>query len=256
MNDDELVIAQCSDSHLFANKNGLHCGVNVYQNLVSVLTHIAHNSAVDIVIFTGDLTQDHSEASYSNFVQAVQESQLTKPFYYSVGNHDDHRLLTKFLTGLPFQQDQTITTSSWQINIINSKSRTPAGWVTSKTLQQISSPAVNKKYQMVFMHHHPIAVGYFIDRHGLDNKKDFWHAIAQNKQIKAIACGHVHRGLLLHSKITSPQIKVLTCPATSIQFDPNFDGVKALTGQAGLASYRLIKLSAQGQIFTQLVTPE
>jgi Icc protein len=249
MNEYELVIAQCSDSHLFAAINGLHCGVNVYQNLVKILTDIANNTAIDVVVFTGDLTQDHSVASYQNFVRAVKESQLTKPLYYLAGNHDDTALLSQFLIKAPFKCQKEIKTTNWQITLINSKSNSPAGFVTEKTLQQLSQPTANK-HQLIFMHHHPLDVGYFIDQHGLENKQQFWHAISRNTQIKAVACGHVHQGLVLSKKLSSHVVKLFTCPATSIQFDPGFDGVKALAGKAGQAGYRLFYLTEQGTIYS------
>ncbi len=247
-----LVIAQFSDSHLFADIDGLHCGVNVYQNLVKVLTSIANNNAIDLVIFTGDLTQDHSEGSYQNFVRAIQESNLTKPLYYTAGNHDEVSLLARFLAKAPCKKQKEITCNSWHIKLINSKSLTPAGFISANTLQQLGTQYQHSPYQLIFMHHHPLDVGYFIDEHGLENKQAFWQAIANNTHIKAIACGHVHRGLSITKKLLSHQVEVFTCPASSIQFDPNVKGVKALTGIAGQAAYRCFYLSEQGEISSKI----
>ena len=72
VNNQTLVIAQFSDSHLFAALDGLHHDINVFTNLQQVLASIAANPQIDYAIFTGDLTQDHSEQSYVNFSQAVQ----------------------------------------------------------------------------------------------------------------------------------------------------------------------------------------
>ncbi len=247
-----LVIAQFSDSHLFADINGLHCEVNVYQNLVKVLTSIANNNAIDFVVFTGDLTQDHSENAYQNFGRAIQESKLTTPLYYTAGNHDDIALLEYFLAKSPCQMQKEVSLKSWHIKLINSKSSTPAGFISQNTLQQLGVQHEHYPYQIIFMHHHPLDVGYFIDEHGLENKQAFWQAIAHNTHIKAIACGHVHRGLSITKKLLSHQVEVFTCPASSIQFDPNAKGVKALTGIAGQAAYRCFYLSAQGEISSKI----
>jgi len=252
MNEHELVIAQYSDSHLFADVNGLHCGTNVYQNLIKVLTNIVHNDAIDVVIFTGDLTQDHSKESYQNFVKAVKSCKLTKPLYYIAGNHDEYELLAHFLVAPPFKQEKVINTKNWQINLINSKSLSPAGWIEELTLQQLAIPLVENQHQMLFMHHHPLNVGYFIDRHALQNQQHFWQALTSNSKVKAIACGHVHRGLHLTKHLKNHQLDVFTCPATSIQFDPNYDDVKALAGEAGRAGYRLFYLSEVGKVKTEI----
>ncbi len=56
-----FVIAQFSDCHLFADKQTKLLGANVWQNLMLVLADIAQRNDIDCVVFTGDLTQDHSE---------------------------------------------------------------------------------------------------------------------------------------------------------------------------------------------------
>ena len=71
-----LVVAQFSDCHLFADKNSKHFGANVWQNLQLVLADIAKRNDIDCAIFTGDLTQDHTEVSYQHFVQAVKQAEL------------------------------------------------------------------------------------------------------------------------------------------------------------------------------------
>ena len=66
----KFTLAQISDSHLFADHNGMHHQTNVYQNLLKVLLAIKVQPMIDAMVFTGDLTQDHSEASYQLFMQA------------------------------------------------------------------------------------------------------------------------------------------------------------------------------------------
>ena len=58
---------------MFSQTDGLHHGANVYHNLVSVLDDIKNQHLVDAIVFTGDITQDHSEKSYQLFVQAVEK---------------------------------------------------------------------------------------------------------------------------------------------------------------------------------------
>lgn len=237
-------IAQISDCHLYADKNARHYGANVYQNLRLLLKKIAADPSINIVIFTGDLSQDHSELSYRNFVEVVDQCQLSIPFYFITGNHDQPELLTKYLINRPFSEGKLIKQGNWQIVLINSKSDTPAGLVSEQSLAYINNVVDKDKYQFIFMHHHPIDIGYFIDQHGLKNKEQFWQMVSQNLSIKAIACGHVHNERKLIKNLSGRLIAVLTCPATSIQFDPNSTEVKALLPlQAG---YRDICLHDNG----------
>ncbi|MBA6337265.1 metallophosphoesterase [Colwellia sp. BRX8-7] len=237
-------IAQISDCHLFSQTDGLHHGANVYHNLVSVLDDIKNQHLVDAIVFTGDITQDHSEKSYQLFVQAVVESDIAIPFYYLAGNHDELELLDKYLSVPPFNREKVFNDKYWQIVLLNSKSETPKGLVTPSDLSAFESIVDDKKHQLVMMHHHPLDVGYFIDQHGLENQAEFWQTINKFSSIKAITCGHVHQALTLYSD-QSPAIPLFTCPATSIQFDTN-KSAGASNGQG--PGYRVFSLFTDGKI--------
>jgi len=244
----ELVIAQFSDSHLFSDINSLHYGANVYHNLRKVLSALAQDKSIDVIIFTGDLTQDHSEQSYVNFVEAVNLAGIKKPIYFLAGNHDEYELLNNYLVNTPFNQQKLIETEHWQICLLNSKSATPAGFISEQSLQRLRSSINAQKKQILFTHHHPIDVNYFIDKHGLENKPELWQTLSEQPSIAAIACGHVHRALDLTQTLEATTVRVLTCPATSIQFDPRAKGIKALPRSAKQGiGYRHISLFVDGE---------
>lgn len=252
-----LVIAQFSDSHLFADINGQHHSANVYQHLQDVLANIAQRNNIDVIVFTGDLSQDHSEKSYQNFAQAIQQAILSVPVFFLAGNHDEPSLLTKYLTKPVFCQDTSVNTHTWQIHLLNSKSDTPAGYISNEELYKLKDNIEKDKFQLLMMHHHPVDVGYFIDRHGLTNQDEFWSFINELQQtnisINAIACGHVHRASHIAQYTAHPQqsVDVYTCSATSIAFDP----AKSTVSSLGVApSYRLLHLYADGSIESEIVT--
>lgn len=260
-NKDTLVIAQFSDSHLFAAIDGLHHNVNVQNNLQQVLASIAADRNIDYAIFTGDLTQDHSEQSYINFVEAVRSENISIPVLFLAGNHDEPKLLNKHLAGKPFVSDKKIEGDYWQVQLVDSKSETPAGVVSNQTLQELPQLLNGNKFQLLMMHHHPVDVGYFIDRHGLQNKDNFWQVITAynnyekgNKGIRGIACGHVHRASVVtrrdNEQREQTNVNLYTCPATSIQFDPSVDTVSAL---AQGPAYRLFYLQQDGTLNSQIV---
>lgn len=249
-----FTIVQITDSHLFADVNGCHHGANVYQNLIDVLTDITkqqETQRIDALIFTGDLTQDHTEQSYQNFALAFAQVPLNIPCYYLPGNHDEVDLLDKYLIPAGFSADKTITSSSWQLLLLNSKSATPAGFFNQSAFEQLSSSGENRLVnQFIFMHHHPIDVGFSIDRHGLINPVDFWLSMNQSPSIKGIACGHVHQAIDIFPSESGYSKPLYTCPATSMQFDPNTDGVRALSITP---AYRLLKFFDSGQITTDII---
>jgi len=258
-----ILMAQITDSHLFSSPQGLHCGHNVLENLRTVLISINNNPQIDFIVFTGDLTQDHTEQSYQNFVDCVHECGITLPFYYLAGNHDEPELLNQHFSASPFKSDKEITLQQWQIQLVDSKSDTPAGYVSKQALIKLKSAIKQSKHQLLMMHHHPIDVGYFIDKHGLQNKAEFWQTINAFNNIKAIACGHVHGAMELTLPLSNVSnnlstdktkakypVTLYTCPATSIQFDPTVNGVGALDTGPG---YRTFTLYEDGSLDSDVV---
>ncbi len=240
-----FTIAQISDSHLFSDPAKFHHGANVYQNLLLVLIELSSFEQLDAIIFTGDLTQDHTSASYQLFAQCFEQAKINVPVYFLAGNHDEPELMHLYLGNKPFDKDKLINFDNWQVLLINSKSETPAGYVDDDELTRLVK---NKaKFQLVMMHHHPVDVNYFIDRHGLNNQQAFWQAANTNPMIKAIACGHVHRSMKVNAEHFSSQVPVFTCPATSIEFDTTADTV-ASTGKG--PGFRLFILHKNGELET------
>lgn len=245
-----FTVAQFSDCHLFGDKNAKHFGANVWQNLTRVLTDIARRSTIDCAVFTGDLTQDHSELSYQYFTEAIAEAKFTIPVYFLAGNHDDKDMIAKYLTAPNFQTDNIINHDFWQLQLLDSKSETPSGVFSEKALNELPQRINKNKFQLLMMHHHPVDIGYYIDKHGLINQQSFWQAVNRvndvNMNIKAIACGHVHRA----SKLSKHQVDIFTCPATSVQFGDTKEEMASIA-----PSYRLLYLNSNGSIASEIITP-
>ncbi|WP_206483745.1 metallophosphoesterase [Thalassotalea sp. G2M2-11] len=246
----QVIFAQISDSHLYAKKSALHHGANVYQNLCDVLIDIAQQADIQFIVFTGDLTQDHSPDAYQNFVDAVAQAQIKIPVYYLAGNHDEQALLDQYLSGEPFCQQKQVLLAHWQLHLLNSKSDTPAGFITLDEMNKVQVRQEQGKWQMMMMHHHACDVDYFIDRHGLLNKMAFYSWLAEMPKLKGLACGHVHNAMELTLATSSQQLPLWTCPATSIQFNKHVDGVANANLGAG---YRRFTLCASGEVSSQAV---
>lgn len=243
-----LTIAQISDSHLFASPDGLHHQANVYQNLKHVL-YALKQQVIDLIIFTGDLTQDHSEASYQLFVTAFEECKITTPVYYVAGNHDEPELLKRYLSKAPFCQGSLIENDNWQVILMASKSATPAGEVSTEEFKIAGEVIKPSKKQLIFMHHHGVDAGFFIDQHGLTNKAALQLFLNEKKSISAVACGHIHQALMLDFCLQTRKVNLYTCPATSIQFDIHSPVVKA-SGQP--PGYRIFTLTEHQELTSEV----
>tara|TARA_R110000744_G_scaffold20143_8_gene52935 strand:+ start:3238 stop:4008 length:771 start_codon:yes stop_codon:yes gene_type:complete len=240
-----LTVAQLSDSHLFADRNGKHHQANVYQNLKKVLLSIKKQPLIDAIVFTGDLTQDHTAASYQLFVNAFEECEISTPVYYVAGNHDEPALLKKYLASAPFCQNSVFENDYWQVLLLESKSATPAGVIDEVECDRAGSMINSTKSQLLLTHHHAVDAGFFIDHHGLLNKAPLQQLLTEYPSIKALGCGHIHQALTLPVKLPHRDISLYTCPATSIQFDVNSETAKS-NGQP--PGYQLFTLTDTGEI--------
>ena len=234
----KLTIAHITDTHLFCDKKMRYFGANTTENLINVLTELSKKE-VDAVIFGGDLTQDHTGASYQVFAQLLNESTLNCPVFWVPGNHDCIEQLMNISHG-QIMPNKRIQFNDAQLLLINSKSHTPAGWVSIEHLEQIKQhvqKSVLPNY--VFCHHHPIPISGYVDKHILENGLQLLNVLIETEQVKALFHGHVHHDYEQYFR----QLPVLATPATSIQFTKQ---TRTWEQQNVGAGFRLIYLDHQG----------
>ena len=97
----QLTLVHITDSHVFAEPNGEYFCVNTANNLAKTLACIK-SIECDAIIFGGDLTQDHSEASYHLFAQLVQQASLSDKLFkvFSSTSEPAHKAQLLQLAGL------------------------------------------------------------------------------------------------------------------------------------------------------------
>ncbi|ATC93621.1 metallophosphoesterase family protein [Pseudoalteromonas tunicata] len=245
----QLRFAHISDCHLFAEVNECYFGVNCCDSLRLVLTDLAEQT-LDFVIFGGDLTQDHSLASYQLFAQLVNEAQLPCPVLWLPGNHDELDCYQQAFSMLP---SHVISRAKWvqspnlTVALVNSKGPTPAGWVEPAHLTElVCKIKTAAEKNVVFCHHHPKAIAGYLDKHILENGEWFLTQLAQTEQVTTVFHGHVHNDYLQQHG----ELSIYATPATSIQFVKN----SATWQQEDLgAGYRIIHSNQLGEISSEVV---
>ncbi len=221
-------LLQLSDCHLLATPDAEYQQIQPYQHLKTLLqTYPA--SAFDAVILTGDLTQDHSLASYQLLADLLfdwQQQQPT-PVFYLPGNHDCPAMMAAAFAKTPFYAAQWLSLSGWLLGLLNSKGPTPAGEF-DLTRRDALALQLNDADTPVwlFCHHQPAPIGSFIDSLGLQQPELFWQLLAQYPQVKGLAHGHCHfayqRAFPLPGAL-GRQLQIVGCPATSVQFKQTAD---------------------------------
>lgn len=82
-------VCQITDAHLGKTSEETLLGINTESSLQAVLAMVAQKSqALDVLLCTGDLSNDGSPEAYQRFHQRV--ASLKKPQVWLPGNHDSH----------------------------------------------------------------------------------------------------------------------------------------------------------------------
>jgi Icc protein len=212
-------ILQLSDTHLFSNSERDIFGVKSNITFNSVIAHATQDiKASDLILLTGDLSQDETAASYEKIADTL--SVFNKPIYWIPGNHDSlptmNAVFKKYST---FYQERKLDIGTWSFIFLNTKlENNDAGYLSDDEIKALEYEISHIPFEqniVIVMHHHPVQVNTpLIDKVMLKNHEVFWNII--NKQnVKLIICGHVHGDYKLFEK----DIFIESSPATCFQLE-------------------------------------
>lgn len=241
-------IVQISDIHLFGDKNNALLGVNTLESFEALFNLLkADNLNPNMILLSGDLSQDGSKESYIRIADIVNS--LNIPIYCVPGNHDDSDMMARvFPRGFVSMQKQ-IVIDGWQLILLDSHiPRKVEGYLNENEFDFLENclKMYPNHHAIVVFHHHPIPVGCeWLDKIGLTNAAKFWEFLIPFQQVNFILFGHVHQ---LHEG-EKQNIKYYSTPSTCIQF-------KTKSSNFALdelpPAYRLIDLFPNGQLKTHV----
>lgn len=239
-------VVQISDCHLFANTDGRLLGLNTEDSLRLVLEKVAREQPrIDVVLATGDLSQDGSTAAYQRFQQHI--ARFDAPSYWLQGNHDLTTPMVNTLGGRSHLSPCLIEVGDWRIIMLNSAvERQVPGYFEPSELVFLREAltASQGHHTLVCLHHHPIPMGcLWLDTQVVKNAADFWQVIDDFHHVRAIAWGHVHQ----ESDQMRKGVRLLSVPSTCIQFKPKSDDFAIDDVAPG---YRWFDLFPDGRIET------
>lgn len=240
-------ILQLSDIHLFGDITQTLLGINTYNNLQLILNEIAHDSfKPDIIVLTGDLSQDNSKESYEILVNEL--STLPCSIYWVPGNHDDPALMQQLFAGKFLAEKNFMIPEKWRVILLNSaQPKQVPGFLNEEELKRLSLALQNPEhlYSVIFLHHHPLPVGSaWLDVLGLTNNEKFLEIIKNDQRCRAVIYGHVHQ---VYEK-EHHGVQFNSAPAVAIQFLPESHDFALDTVHA--PGYRCIELWDNGELKT------
>ncbi|RJE76721.1 3',5'-cyclic-nucleotide phosphodiesterase [Pseudoalteromonas sp. MSK9-3] len=208
-----IKIAHITDCHLFEDDTGKYFSVNTAENFQRTLNYLA-TLELDAIIFGGDLTQDHTTASYQLFAKLITESPLKAPVFWLPGNHDELQTLEEITEG-QILGAKHIQLEGADVLLVNSKGHTPAGWCEKEHLSELQQVLLQSSEQvLVFCHHHPLPINGYLDKHILENGPELLNCLVNSGKVAGLIHGHVHNEYHYGYRAMS----IVATPATSIQF--------------------------------------
>ncbi len=212
-------IVQMSDMHLFVDVEQALLGVKTQESFDAVVDFLKADQRPDLIILSGDLSQDGSKAAYIRLADQLKEFPI--PIYYVVGNHDDTRNLNSAYPLGSITHHCHIVLKNWHIILLNSqKPGAVEGFLDASqlTFLQHCLQMYPEHHAIVVCHHQPIPVGCeWLDRLGLTNAAELWAVLNQFSHVNTVLFGHVHQE---HAGKKNG-IQYYSPPSTCIQFKTN-----------------------------------
>ena len=238
-------VVQLTDPHLFASPDKTLLGVNTRDSLRHVAEQVRReHPALDVLLCTGDLSQDGSVASYQAFEDAT--ATLAARTRWLPGNHD--RLETMAAVTEGSDRLQAVTdVGSWRIvTLVSTVPGATHGWLDDTQLAVLEQAleGAGERHCLVCLHHQPVDIGCaWMAPIGLRNAEALFACLQRRTQVKALLWGHVHQTC----DRTLNGLRLLASPSTCIQFAPASEDFVVSEEHPG---YRWLHLYPDGRLDT------
>ena len=240
-----LQLVQITDSHLGERVGTRLLNVDTDRSLAAGLDLLrARQSHVDVLLATGDLSDQGGPLAYRRFLHATRE--FGAHTRWLPGNHDDVATMRKVL-GNDARLQRNLFLGNWQIILLDSAvPGEVGGHLAASELAALHSclHAAPDHHALICVHHHVMPIGCaWLDAQVVDNAERLWAIVDEFPQVRAVLSGHVHQ----HNEMMRGAVRVLTSPSTCVQFAPRSDDFRVDTELPG---YRWLDLYADGRIDT------
>ncbi len=225
-------LVQITDCHLHADPLApSRAGFPLRQ--LEAVVDAAIGERPDLVLVSGDISQDESAASYE-LAHGVL-SRLSCPWYWLAGNHDQPQLMqaVKAIHG-------EVELGGWRLLVLDTCVPGHAhGEVgESRLADLVERFEADDRPTLLVMHHPPLVLGSeWLDAIGLKDRDALWRVLADFPQVRVILCGHIHQALAAQRQ----GVAVYGTPSTTDQFLPG--SVDFAIDEASRPGYRIMDLT-------------
>ncbi len=239
-------LLQITDCHLGSQPNEELLGLNTDESLRDVLQLLHGQENPDMILCTGDISNDGGVASYERFVAYVREYFPETPLAWLPGNHDDPTNMD-LVKDLPIEAH--CATGGWNFIFLDSKIPMEEGGELQPSELRRMEDELQKHPDaptIVFLHHQAVDVGSaWVDQYTINNQSEFFEILDRYDNVKAVSWGHVHQEF----NSNRDGVALFATPSTCVQFVPNRDDFQVDRQMPG---YRHYKLYPDGRFTTKV----
>ncbi len=243
--DSSVLLVQLTDSHLFANADGRLLGMDTADSLRRVVEQVLKEQpAIDLILATGDLSQDGSAASYARFVEL--SAVIDAPARWIPGNHDDIPAMQAACVGTDLLEP-VVDLGNWRITLLDSSIPGAVPGYLQEPQLALLERALSEapdRHHLICLHHHPVDIGcQWMAPIGLRNPDALFNLLQRFPQVRAVLWGHVHQTI----DTQRGDLRLLASPSTCVQFTPGSEDFQADSAAPG---YRWLRLHDDGRLDT------
>ncbi|PKL98168.1 MAG: 3',5'-cyclic-AMP phosphodiesterase [Gammaproteobacteria bacterium HGW-Gammaproteobacteria-9] len=241
--EDSVLLVQLTDSHLFAEADGKLLGMNTCDSLERVIElAIDEQPRIDLVLATGDLSQDGSVASYQRFRRLAER--IEAPARWCPGNHDELAAMREASRGSALMEP-VLEIGGWRVVMLDTLvAGSVYGMLRSDQLDLLDQALseASAHHHLICLHHHPVSIGSrWMDTIGLRNPD----ALDRHSNVRALLWGHIHQEF----DHWRNDLRLLASPSTGVQFTPQSEDFQVDSAAPG---YRWLRLYADGRLDTEV----
>lgn len=242
---DSTLLVQLTDSHLFAPAHGRLLGMDTCDSLQRVIELVLDEQPhIDLLLATGDLSQDGSVASYLRFRELCQ--QIDAPARWCPGNHDERAAMLSASSGTALMEP-VLELGPWRVLMLDTLvSGEVFGLLDAQQLQWLDETlrAAPERHHLVCLHHHPVVIGSrWMDSIGLREPERLFEVLDRHANVRCLLWGHIHQEF---DRLRNG-VRLLASPSTGVQFTPRSERFQVDTLAPG---YRWLRLFGDGRLET------
>lgn len=242
---DSVLLVQLTDSHLFGNPGGKLLGMDTADSLQRVVDLVlAEQPGIDLVLATGDLSQDGSLASYERF--RTLSERIQAPARWCPGNHDELAIMREASRDTDLMQP-VLDLGAWRVVMLDTLVPGSVHGMLREDQLQLLDRALGEapdRHHLICLHHHPVTIGSrWMDKIGLRNRDALFEVVDRHPGVKALLWGHIHQAF----DAAREGVRLLATPSTGVQFTPGSEDFDVDTRAPG---YRWLRLHADGRLDT------